>query len=80
METLSKVRRIGNSRGILFPKAMLEETGIGDTVKITVKNKEIVISPTAKKAKKKWSDFRRLKRRSTVFVANRFDSTDWAWE
>jgi len=49
MTTIAKVRRIGNSMGILFNKAILEETGIKGTVKITVKNKVIMISAAVKK-------------------------------
>lgn len=78
--TLAKVRRIGNSRGILFSKAILEESGIKDTVEITVKENTILISPAAEKPKKTWSDFKRSKKEKAAFVANNFDSTDWAWQ
>ena len=77
--TVTKIRRIGNSRGILFPKAVLDECGIVDSVKITVKNKVITITPGDKKPKKAWSDFKRAKRESADFVANKFDFKDWAW-
>jgi antitoxin component of MazEF toxin-antitoxin module len=77
--TLTKIRKIGNSRGILFPKAILDEGGITDTVKITVKNKIIMITPGDKKPKKDWSDFKKLKRESVDFVSNTFDSKDWSW-
>lgn len=78
--TMAKVRRIGNSRGILLSKAMLEESGIKDTVTITVKDNLILISPTPEKRKKKWSDFKRSRKETVPFVVNRFDSTDWTWE
>jgi antitoxin MazE len=78
--TLAKVRRIGNSKGILFPKAILEESGIKDMVEIKVKDNTILISSAPQKSKKTWSDFKRAKKEKATFVANDFDSTDWAWQ
>ena len=75
--SIAKVRRIGNSRGILFSKSILEENGITDTVKITVKNKVISISAESP-TKKKWSDFKKAKQRID-FVRNEFDETEWTW-
>jgi antitoxin component of MazEF toxin-antitoxin module len=77
--TVTKIRKIGNSKGILFPKAILDEGGIIDTVKITVKNRVIMITPGDKKEKKSWSDFKKVKRESVDFVANSFDAKEWAW-
>lgn len=77
--TITKIRRIGNSKGILFPKAILDEGGITDTVKITVKDKAIFITAGNKKAKKSWSDFKKVKRESVDFVVNRFDAEEWVW-
>lgn len=78
--TIAKVRRIGNSKGILFPKSILDESGIEDTVQITVKNKVIMISSADVKKKKKWSDFKAAKKEKADHVSNRFDATDWTWE
>jgi len=78
--TIAKVRRIGNSRGILFPKSILEESGISGTVQITVKNKVIMISPAEEKQKKTWADFKGRKKEKADFVSNKFDTTDWTWE
>jgi antitoxin MazE len=76
--TTAKVRRIGNSRGILFTKSILDESGVKDTVKITVKNKVIMISAEKEIKKKKWSDFKKPKEK-LVLVANKFDETEWTW-
>ena len=78
--TIAKVRRIGNSRGILFSKSMLEESGISDTVQIVVKNKVIMISQAEDKPKKTWADFKPRKKEKVEFVSNNFDHTDWTWE
>ncbi len=76
--TTAKVRRIGNSRGILFTKSILDESGVKDIVKITVKNKVIMISAEKEIKKKKWSDFKKSKQK-LVLVANKFDETEWTW-
>ncbi len=76
--TIVKVRRIGNSRGILFTKSILDESGVKDVVKITVKNKVIMISAEKEVKKKKWSDFKKSKKK-LVLVANKFDETEWTW-
>ncbi|MCW5910565.1 MAG: hypothetical protein KIT62_05795 [Cyclobacteriaceae bacterium] len=78
--TITKVRRIGNSRGILFPKTILEESGIKNSVQIVVKNKTIVSSAAEEKKKKSWSYFKRNRKVKPDFVINTFDATDWAWE
>jgi antitoxin MazE len=76
---VAKIRRIGNSRGILFTKTILEESGIKDTVNISVKDKVIMISSADKPTKKKWSDFKKSKKVKPDFVVNRFDETEWTW-
>ena len=77
--SIAKIRRIGNSKGILFPKTILEESGIKNTVKITVKDNVIMISSADKPVKKKWSDFKKAKKEKSDFVVNRFDETEWTW-
>jgi antitoxin MazE len=78
--TIAKVRRIGNSKGILFPKSILEKSGITDTVQITVKDNVIMISQVKRKKKKSWADFKTVKKVKADHLANKFDTTDWAWE
>lgn len=79
MTAITKIRRIGNSKGILFPKTILEESGIKTTVRISVKDNVIMISSADKPQKKKWSDFKKSKKVKADFVINRFDETDWTW-
>jgi antitoxin MazE len=76
---IAKIRKIGNSRGILFSKAILDESGIKNTVNISVENNIIMISSADKPVKKKWSDFKKVKKIKSDFVVNRFDETEWTW-
>lgn len=41
----STIRKIGNSQGVLIPKAMLTETHFGVDVDISVENGAIVLRP-----------------------------------
>ena len=77
--TVTKVRKIGNSKGILFSRAVLNESGISGTVKLTVKDKVIMITPGETKRKKSWSDFKKAKKEKADFIVNKFDSTEWVW-
>ena len=79
MTSITKIRRIGNSKGILFPKTILEESGIKDTVKIVVKDRVILITSADKPNKKKWSDFKKAGKVKADFALNRFDETEWTW-
>lgn len=40
----AKLVRIGNSRGVRLPKAMIEEVGLGEELEISVRKGEIVIA------------------------------------
>ena len=77
--TVGKVRRIGNSRGILFSKTILDKSGIKDTVHIMVKNKVIMISAAEDTKKKQWSDFKKAPKEKSYFIENKFDKTEWTW-
>jgi antitoxin MazE len=41
----ASIVRIGNSRGLRIPKALLEQAGIGDAVDLTVEDGRLVVSP-----------------------------------
>ena len=46
---LTKVRRWGNSQGLRFTKAVLEEarTGVGDRVRVSVREGRNIVEPVA---------------------------------
>ena len=45
MGTLARIVRIGNSRGIRLPKALLAECRLGDTVDLSVEQGVLVVRP-----------------------------------
>jgi antitoxin MazE len=40
---LAKIRRLGNSRGILIPRPLLEQAGIEDQVEIRVEGNKLIV-------------------------------------
>lgn len=50
----TKIRKIGNSAGIIIPKEVRKETGLklGDAVMVGMHGHSIIISPQKKKRKK----------------------------
>jgi antitoxin MazE len=51
----AKLVRIGNSRGIRLPKAVIDELNLGDEVELTVKKGELVVS-RVKKVREGWAE------------------------
>lgn len=50
------IRKIGNSKGIIIPKSVLEQLGSPDIVELTVAEDKIVITPTTKAVRRKPRD------------------------
>lgn len=78
MATTIKVRKIGNSKGILFTKALLEKSGIKETVKVEIRDKTILLTATEEPTKKRWSDFKKAKQKVEQ-VNTKFDESEWTW-
>jgi antitoxin MazE len=51
----SRVRKIGNSKGVLLPASVLSVCGIDDEVELSVENGRIVIAP-AQALREGWFD------------------------
>jgi len=49
------IRKIGNSRGVLIPAAMLAQCGIGEEVELKLDRQRIVIEPVLP-SRKGWFD------------------------
>jgi antitoxin MazE len=86
MKMRTKVVRIGNSRGIRIPKPLIQQTGLGEEIEITVRENTLVISP-ARAPRSGWAgafqamaehgDDTRLDRDSVA--TSRWDDDEWDW-
>ena len=76
--------RIGNSKGIRIPKAIIEQCGLGDSVELAVENGQVIISADLR-PRRGWDEAFRLAvpvRPDPVLTggfANRFDEEEWCW-
>ena len=78
---LVSVIRIGNSKGIRFPKVVLERLGIKDKVDMEVTDKGIILSPVADIPRKGWAEaFCRLHENNEDILEDVPGGEDFEWE
>ena len=79
----SRLVRIGNSRGVRLPKAIIEQVGLEEDIELRVEDHSVVI--TAKSPPRTgWADAaRRLGAESRGLLdpatPTRFDEDEWRW-
>ncbi len=80
----TRLVRIGNSRGVRLPKAIIVQVGLTDQVELAVRDGAIVISSTTS-ARSGWADAARRMRQHDDDrlldppVPTRFDQEEWEW-
>ena len=74
------LRKIGNSRGILIPAALLAECGVVDEIDMRLVGKTIVIAP-ARPAREAWYEGFNAELDDDAWegLAQDLDCTDWSW-
>ncbi|HEY0055345.1 MAG TPA: AbrB/MazE/SpoVT family DNA-binding domain-containing protein [Pedobacter sp.] len=82
----TRVRDIGNSKGVILPKSLLSKCYIEEEVTLEVKDNKIIISPAQTERRKGWADaFQRMAEEGDdqlmmpdVFGDENHD--DWTWK
>ena len=82
----ANVVRIGNSRGIRIPRAVLEQCRFGSTVELEVHQGQLVVRP-ADKPRSGWEEaFRLIAEKGDDVLLDReslaptrWDETEWEW-
>lgn len=80
----ASIIRIGNSRGLRIPKALLEQCGIDDAVDLTVEQGQLVLRPI-RRARVGWAEAagtmaaRGDDRLLDPDTATAFDESEWEW-
>ena len=78
---LVSVIRIGNSRGIRFPKVVLDRLGIKDKVDMEVTDNGILISPVADIPRKGWAEaFCAMLENNEDILEDVPNAEDFEWE
>lgn len=84
---ITRIIKIGNSRGLRIPKLLLEQSGISEEVKLDIQGNKIIISSIsavragwdkAFSAMAKNKDDRLLDEDELVFQ-NQWDNEEWDW-
>lgn len=84
---LTKIRRIGNSQGILLSKTMLDQVDIEEYVNVEIKGNAIVIFPASTNPREGWAEQFRLANENQDAdseslmgdIPNSFDDSEWTW-
>jgi antitoxin MazE len=79
----ARLIRIGNSRGVRLPKAVIAQAALADEVEVEVDNQRVIIS-ASRSPRAGWSDAaRRLAAESGGLLdpatLTRFDEAEWRW-
>jgi antitoxin MazE len=84
MATISRIVRIGNSRGIRVPKALLEQAQLPEEVELLAEPGRLVVR-AVRRTRAGWADAAaRMHERGddqllNVVAGNRFDTEEWEW-
>jgi antitoxin MazE len=79
----ARLIRIGNSRGVRLPKAVIDQVGLGDDIELRVEDNRIVITAAAP-PRTGWAEAaKRLAVASRGLLdapsRTRFDEDEWRW-
>jgi len=77
--------RIGNSRGIRIPKALIEQCGLGTVVRLSINKGRLIIAPD-RSPRQGWEESFRsagIPAKNQLILGslppNRFDAEEWEW-
>ena len=80
----TRLVRIGNSRGVRLPKAIIAQAGLTDEIELGVRDGAVVIARAAS-ARSGWADAARQmhqpeeNRLLDATTPTRFDDKEWQW-
>lgn len=82
----ARIVKIGNSKGIRIPKALLAQTRVSEEVELEVQGNQILIRP-ATRPREGWDDaFRTMRKHGddrlldvAASAPSRWDEEEWRW-
>jgi len=84
---ITKVVKIGNSRGIRIPKSIIDQSGIKNEVELEVKNNKIIIKPLSE-VRRNWDlAFQKMSENNDDILLDQnllinqssWDNEEWTW-
>ena len=84
MPVKAKVIRIGNSKGVRIPKALIEQANLGDEVELEVKEGKLIMRPIANPREGWEEDLAAMSEEEKEILditslSNEWDETEWEW-
>jgi antitoxin MazE len=84
---ITKVIKIGNSRGIRIPKSIIEQSGIKNEVELKVKDDKIIIKSLSEKRKDWDLVFKKMSKNkddilldeNSLLQQSSWDDEEWTW-
>lgn len=81
---VTKIRKVGNSKGLIIPDALLRQCQISENVSLEIKDDSIVIKPIASNPRENWENvFDQLFSEEDLGqlrnISNKFDEEEWTW-
>lgn len=76
------LRKIGNSRGVLIPAAILNACELGDAVEMRVEDNRIIIEPAAPIHRQGWFENYQADKDSDALaeiIDSKIEQDDWEW-
>ena len=79
----TRLVRIGNSRGVRLPKAVIDQVGLGDDIDLRIEDGSVIITSVAR-PRATWADAARELRKTEAGLfdppsSTRFDEDEWVW-
>lgn len=83
----TRLKKIGNSRGITLSKSLLEQYNFEDEVEIVAQADGLLIRPAKAKSREQWDEQFRAAKKSGLkpekalleSFPNSFDKSEWTW-
>ena len=84
---ITKVIKIGNSRGIRIPKSIIDQSGLRNEVELEVKDDKIIIKAVSKMRENWDSAFQKMSQNNDDFLLDekelndqsKWDKEEWVW-
>ena len=83
----TRIVKIGNSRAVRLPKPLLEESGLGEEVELTVEGNRIVIAPSDHPRSGWDAAFAAMAAHDDALLldasdlpSTKWEETEWTWE
>jgi antitoxin MazE len=79
--------KIGNSRGVRLPKAVIEQVGLDGEIELDVRSDEVAIRPAKRKPREGWAEsFKAMAEAGDDALIDgplpsltKFDEDEWEW-